>query len=59
MVKYFQKYYLVTVVTLIRFLSTVSSLVSLHVIFLDESHSTLITTEGLFTCMKGKEKDIR
>lgn len=41
-----------TVVTLVGLLSTVSPLVSFHVILLDEPHATLITTERLFTCAK-------
>ena len=38
---------LVTVVTLVGLFPTVGPLVSLHVVLLDEPHSTLVTTKGL------------
>lgn len=41
--------YLVTVVTLIGLLSTMSPLMSLHVVFLDKPHPTFITAKRLFT----------
>lgn len=46
---------LVTIITLIGLLSTVCPFVSLHMIFLDESHSTLIATKWLFSYRRNKQ----
>lgn len=48
--------YLVAIVTLVRLLSAVCPLVSLHVILLDELHTTLITAKRLLPYHRNKEK---